>query len=519
MAKNIDIHLKTHGAQQTKQQLDGVAQGAQRTGGSVEKMGAKAKTGSGWIKTALGHLVGPLGFAAIAAVVARAAVKVAKFFDDVKRRSDEAVKDVQNIRAAYLDLFEALDAFEEKQRRAVTMATNRLLQETRVSQEIGIPVVNAYTRQFAGAVEAGQITQEQYNQGLKGMLGYAERHGGEATADLVTLMRGLGMMTPEQQGAFRRQIAAGASASGLTDAELIAALGRGMPTIKAMGWTPEQAVGIVATLAMGETGRKRASLPATTLQGLLVPQLSNVEKLGISAEIAQDPQKLLAQLTTMQGTMDQKAFTQMLTQIYGAEAAAGVFKLITTPRRGITTALTQAAGAAGAAAEVAEEAASRGTLERRDAAAKAAARAVELELSIAESYMEDVREIGMAKQKRLGITEPGRQAVREFFTIGAAAEAEEAAFRGWYDSLTFEEKRQILSEYPSPTVEPRGGLTQMERFANIWRKMPPGQKYEELVGGSIISNVHYDHSTHYYPVVGGKEERDIGPRNPDRIVR
>ena len=57
------------------------------------------------------------------------------------------------------------------------------------------------------------------------------------TPELITLMAGWGMTTPEQQGIFRRQIGAVSSKSGLTEEEIIAALGRGAPTVKAMGWT------------------------------------------------------------------------------------------------------------------------------------------------------------------------------------------------------------------------------------------------------------------------------------------
>jgi len=189
-----------------------------------------------------------------------------------------------------------------------------------------------------------------------------ERHGKEATADLISIMAGWSMVTPEQQGRFRRQIAAGAQQVGLTDADIISALGRGMPTIKAMGWTPEQAVETIAVLAARETGRKKMSLPATTLQGLIAPQPSGIEESLVAEaeakgkvtakaeaqikaraeELAQDPQQLLAYLTQKQQKMDQKAFTRLLVNIYGTEAAAGVSKLLIEPRRDIRQTLREA---------------------------------------------------------------------------------------------------------------------------------------------------------------------------------
>ena len=339
MAKNINIHIKAKGAQRTKQELDGV-------GRSAEQMGSKTARAGAWIRNSLGTL----GFAAIAAAIAAAALKVAKFFDELKRRTDEAVKNVEDLRAGYTDLFEAMGAFSEAERKAVTVGVAETLMETGVSKQVGLPVINAYERQFGALRESGQFTEQQYQEGLRGMLTYGARHGGAATPELIAIMRGWGMVTPEQQGAFRRQIAAGAAASGLTDEELINALGRGMPTIKAMGWTPEESVSTIATLAAGEAGRKKASLPATTLQGLLVPQLTNVAKYGISEEIAQDPRQLLAALQERRGTMDQQAFTRMLTQIYGTEAAAGVSKLLGVPQAGLRATLAEAAGPSGVAA-------------------------------------------------------------------------------------------------------------------------------------------------------------------------
>jgi hypothetical protein len=155
-------------------------------------MGEKAKLGGSKVLTALKGLIGPIGFMAIAMAVASAAAKVAKFFDTIKQRCDEAVQQVQEIRAAYDSLFEAMDAFDEKSRQAVTKTTERLLQETGVTREIGLPVVDAYTRQFKSLVEEGRISQEQYTRGLKEMLGYAARHGGEATKDLIMIMSGWG---------------------------------------------------------------------------------------------------------------------------------------------------------------------------------------------------------------------------------------------------------------------------------------------------------------------------------------
>ena len=136
-------------------------------------MGAKAKRGSEGIGSVLRKLAGPLGFAAVVTAVAMAAGKIAKFFDEIKRRADEAVREVQQLRAAYDDLYEALGAYDEKSRETITKTTTRLFQEVGVTPEVGLPVVNAYARQFKSLVDIGQLAQEDYTRGLKEMLGYA----------------------------------------------------------------------------------------------------------------------------------------------------------------------------------------------------------------------------------------------------------------------------------------------------------------------------------------------------------
>jgi len=510
MAKNINIHVKTRGAHQTKRQLDEVGRGAKRVGSETEKMGAKSSRASKWITAGLAKIAGPAGILAVIAAMVTAGTKVAKFFDNLKSQLDESISKIQALRAEFEGLYEAKGAFTEEGRAAVTKEAVSLLKETRVSKQIGLPVIEAYERQFGGLVKTGELSKEAYAQGLKGMLGYAQRHGGAATPELIALMRGWGMATPEQQGVFRRQIAAGAATSGLTDAELITALGRGMPTIKAMGWTPTQAAETIAVLAAGETGRKKASLPATTLQGLLAPQLANIEKLGISEEIGRDPQKLLAHLAVMRGRMDPKAFSQMLTQIYGTEAAAGVYKLVGAPRGGIRGALAQAAGAEGLKAETEEERTSRETLQRITAGGEAAALEESLNRTREHQYRREIRRIGAEKQRALAeYEEPVWQYAREVLTIGKEKEKEQAAIRAWVEQLSPEERVALLGEYREPL------MSEYDALRAAWKAKTYEEQYEALVGtpptpvGAGPVTINYNNNIIYHPRFGSDER---GPR-------
>ena len=507
MAKDINIHIKTRGADQAKQQLGGIGQSAKQVGNDTEAMGRQGQEGSNRFADGLRKIAGPLGFLAVAAAIARTARKVAEFFDELARRSDEAAQKLSAVRGQFEGLFEAMNAFDEKSRKEVSGNAAELLKKTRVSTKIGVPVIEAYTRQFSSQVASGAITQEQYDQGLEGMLGYAARHGGSATPDLISLMAGWGMTTPESQGAFRRQIAAAAAKSGLTDADVISSLGRGMPTIKAMGWTPEQALETVAVLGSGETGRKKMSLPATTLQALMMPQEAGLENYGFSPELANDPQQLLNAMSARQQTMPQSDFTKMLTSIYGAEASTGVYKLLTAPRTGVQDALTFAKSDEGLTAEQLEEAASRKTKERELAATDAVILEGQLSQKSPEWYEAQLRAMGKERQERLQREEPKRQWLREAFTLGDAEEKAKAARRRWKDSLSEEEKKEIVNEYSSPWNQ------YQDPFIQAWWDMSPEERYNALTTDRHLpaqqQQIVIHNPTYNYPRVGSDGR---GPR-------
>jgi len=504
-SKDINIHVKSTGTDTTKQDLKGVANQTEKLGDSTEKMGRKGKKHSALFTSAL-KKIGTLGVAGIVTALAAASLKIAKFFDNIKQRSDDAVRDLQSVRKGFDDLFEAMSAFDEKSRQAVTVGATGVLKEAGVQKELGLPIINEYTRQFRGHVDSGVLSEDQYNEGLTGMLGYAARHGGDSTSNLIQMMSGWGMVTPGSQGDFRRMISNAAAASGLTDSDVIGALGRGGPTIQAMGWTPQQAVENIAVLASGETGRLKMSLPATTLQALGNPQYKEeLKEFGITEEMLDDPQKLLTTLRMQQQIMSSEKFYSVLTDIYGSGGAAGVHKLLTADRGGIQNAVVNAVGPGGIAAEQKEEMQRRTTLEYRDAVTKANNMMDDLRVTTDEQYMEDVRERGKKyKEKVLRRDEPIRQSMREVFTP-VNAEDEAAAQRLWWDSLSKEE-RDALSGAPYPALQ-----------YDSWDKMSPRSKYEAVNdvtlqdegSGATTINTTYNNNLNIYPRIG---EDDRGPR-------
>jgi len=565
MAKNINIHLKTTGGEQTKQQLNQVADGTRKVGSTADQAGTKAHKGMGKFSGAIKSLVGAAGIAAVIAVVGRLAKKVAEFFDTISAKADEAVDRIRGLRQGFDDLYEAMGAFDEQSRKRVTEQTLGLLQKTGTPKEIGLPIVNAYTRQFRSLIDAGQLTQEEYDVGLEAMLRYGDVHGKEATPDLITMMRGWGMVTPETQGELRRQIASGAAAVGLTDEQMIGALSRGMPTIKAMGWTPAYAVEAIATIAAGEAGRKRMSLPATALQAMMAPLEEKFGEYGLDPSLAEQPQELLMQLEKMmdagkvrrlkagleKGTPPEYEDVEILTllkDIYGIEASAGVYKLLTARNRQLAEALRVAASAEGAEAERAEWRDYETTQEARQATAEAKGDIVSLKAKSDEEYERDVRYIGKKRLDRLEREEPKRVWYRRK-VLGVQPEAMKmyGAYRVWREGLTEKEIQAIVDEYEGPgsylmfdaaerqaaLVERWKEMSAQDRYEALTRvrvqpppaEPPPMQRQPETVGpgpalqrsdGPPVSN-HYDHRTMNFSIhnpVAGINKQDLGIEPP-----
>jgi len=521
MAKDVNIHVKTQGTPQVKQDLQDVTQSVNKVGDNVEKMGSRSSRAMEWLASGIKSLAGPIGFAALIGVVSKVTGTVSKFFDDLKNRCDEAVNKLQNLRKGFEGVFEAMDAFDEKTRKEITKGTIDLLGKNAIPQEIGLPVIEAYTRQFGGLVQTGQLSPEQYRQGLEGMLGYAARHGQASTPELITLMSGWGMTTAEQQGVFRRQIGAVSKVTGLTDEEIIDSLGRAAPTAKIMGWQPAEILNYIGTIAAGEIGRKKQTLPATTIEAIINPQLTNLKDYKITPQQAENPAQLLALLAVKQRTMDEKSFGRMLMDIYGREAAAGVTKLLKSPGGELTEAIKWAATPQAVSAEMAEEATSRETKERLAAKTQMARAKIYEKGGNDYFYRRQIRDIGAEKQEELRIQHPYLQwlfeninmayafgiipgeMVRRFKSEGT--KKEDAAFVQWFSGLTDEEKQEILSKKEAPIGDMLPDALRLKRY---YRNMPPEQQYQDLTRQGD-THVHYHNDVQYFPSVG---DREVGPR-------
>lgn len=566
MAKDVNIHLKTTGAGQTKQDLDQIAGGAKKVGNEAGQAGPVAEKGMSRFQSAIRGLVGAAGIVAVIKIVGNLSDRIAQFFDAISTKADEAIERIRGLRQGFDDLYEAMNAFDETSRKQVTVQALELLQKTGTPKEIGLPIIDAYTRQFKALVDSGQLTREQYDKGLEGMLQYADVHGKGATPDLIALMAGFGLTTPEQQGQFRRQIATGAAAVGLTDKDVIDALSRGAPTIKAMGWTPTYAVEAVATIASKETGRQKAALPSTTFQAIMSPQEEKLAEYGLEPGLAERQRELLGEMQKMieAGTVQKIIPTKrkgarpqyepvepltMLIDIYGGAAATGVKKLLDARNQELAARLQTAASEEGTKAEGAEWAGYGTTQESRQAASEAKGDIISLQRKIDEEYARDVRYIGQKRLERLETEEPKTTWFRRK-ALGVQPEEMKmvGAYRAWQEGLTEEEEWATVEAYEGPgkylgeaakrqaaLVERWKGMSAQQRYEALMRPRvkapsvtpPPGvgappesvlswppqeQEQPEAVGPRVTNNNNFDHRvihvTNYFPV-GGRNKQDL----------
>jgi len=519
MAKDVNIHIKATGGAEAKQQLEGVADAAQKTGSGVQDMGTKALIGSGWVQKALSFLAGPLGFAGIAGAVAGGAIKIAQFFDEIKTRSDEAVLKVQEIRGAFAELFAVMDTYSEKSRQVLTLETTALLQRTAVTQQVGLPVVTAYARAFQPSIKRGEITEPQYQQGLEQMLRYAGRQGAGAVPQMIELMTGWEMLTPQRQGEFQRMLSAAAKEVGLSEEDLATALGKGIPAIKALGWTPEQAIIETAKIAATQAApRARATMPANIFEAIMRPQIPKEFERKIPKEIREDPAKLFNWIRQQQRILPQKEYQKLLQDFYGGETGLGMFGWTTARGIGLERIIPEAAGPIGIAEVARAEVERQKTMEATVTKVETSGRYRRLETIREEKEMgARLREMGQIEQELR--EHPIRQKRIELLTIGKEAEKEEILYARWLETLTKEEKLAYEKEAHEQVLKGEYWIPDLIRWK--WNQLSYKEKVQDLLKHTeepppptVIYNDNHDFIVN--PVIGNKADL-MGPRTPKGI--
>jgi hypothetical protein len=397
-----------------------------------------------------------------------------------------------------------------------------------------MPVVTAYARRFQPFLNRGEITKQQYEQGREQMLRYAGRQGAGAVPEMLDIMAGWqpAMVTPEKQGAFSRMVTEVAHTAGLTEEDIVGAMRMSMPTIKAMGWTPEETLIAVATLAQS---KKPRHIP-TTLQALMGGEIPKELQKQIPKELGGKSRELFAYVKSLQGKMPPQDYLDFLTKLYGAEAATGALELATGPPRGLRGAVTEAAGPAGAARVAQQEKERQATMEATASKVEASGRYRRLETKREEKEMGTrLREMGQAERE---IEEhPVAQWFRDLSAIGANAEQERAAFARWTETLTPGEKKVIFEQYITargpeiPRKFQKVKAYQRGIFAKSaaqealywqWNQMPYKEKVSQLLEHTEnppAPNVIYNdsHNIIFQPVVASDPNSIKGPRVPKGI--
>jgi hypothetical protein len=509
MAKDINIHLKVKDSEEARRLLDGFSQDVQKIGGSVEQMGSKTSAASNFLGSFASRLTGLFTLTGIVA----AGVKVAQFFDTIKTRSDEAVRNLENVRKGFEGLFEAMGAVDEKSRQGIMSKSAGLMKETGTTAGVEIPIETAYAKAYKGQVESGQISQQQYDTGLKGMLNWGALHPGTAATELIKMMPGWGMNTPEQQGGFSRMVSAAAEKSGLQEADIVEALSRSQSSAMMMGWTPKETLNAIAVIASGESGRQKTTMPAQAIEALGAPQIPDAAKLGelfgikserqqkmfgkkLAAQTPQDLNESVRQVTANMAPLDR---TKFLTAFYGGSAKA-VSKYWTAGPD--YAGLEQAAGPAGAATSQEQQFKRMETDEAKNAQKDAEILLIKSRKTRTQKEMERIREIGDEAHKEFQITEPGIQTPRDIL-LGMEGEKEDAAMRKWIYSLSPEKRAEIIKNYKGNLATAKVPLMDMfapvefQKLEDTYNRMSTEEKFKGLMQRSSNVTIQYNNVINY----------------------
>jgi len=514
MAKDINIHLKVKDSEEARRLLDGFSQDVQKIGGSVEQLGSKASAASGPLSSFADKLTGLLEMVGLAA----ATMKVIRFFDTIKARSNEAVRDLEGVRKGFEGIFDAMGAYDEESRKKIVAESAGLMKETGTPAETAKPIIAAYARAYKGDVDSGKISQQQYDKDLKTMLSWGALHPGTAAPELIKMLPGWNVSAD----VATRMVSATAGKSRLEEVEVTEALSRSQSTAQMMGWSLEKTLETIGNVGTREEGRMRTSMPMQAIEALGRPTIPDAEKLGElfgeknkhkqermkkSLE-SQKPEDIAEGIRGYTANMPPEQRNKFLTAFYGAADKAVLKSWTAGPEMGV--AIEQAAGPAGAAAAEEQRAKWMGTDVAQNAQTAADVQMIQEKLTADEKTMENVYKRGEAQQKIKQIQGSLLEKAADEIISRIAPEysKERAAKLAWIESLSQEEKEAIAN---NPQVG-HEGIGDVGGLNWTWKQMSPKQKEQSSSGVTIIN----DNSIRYYPAVG---DNIVGPRSDPNDIR
>jgi hypothetical protein len=346
---------------------------------------------------------------------------------------------------------------------------------------------------------------------------------------MIELMAGWGIITPEKQGAFRRMVTEAGKEVSLPEEQLVGALGKGMPAIKALGWTPEQAITETAKIAATQAApRARATMPANIFEAIMRPQIPKEFERKIPKEVREDPAKAFEWIRQRQGILSSKEHLKLLQSFYGAETGLGIYSWLTARPTGLERIIPEAAGPAGMTKETTQEQERMKTISSLAAESQNVAAQMDLQVEKDIDAQRRTRELGRAYRDVLLRDKKRKFRHQMIEPMGERYQEEYAAYRLWIENLTPVEKAKITSQWQK---EGKPGLLDFEGiryptdieeipFKAMWRRMPWEEIAEQtnVAGQRQIQSsgpvIHYHNEQIFTPVVGNKADLNIGARFP-----
>jgi hypothetical protein len=515
MAKEVNIHIKTTGAEQAKQGIRDVAQeyDSQLTSLRLLQFQAagSAKQHTDELKnqeTVLGRLGSSVknyafswfSVTAILALVVGTVHKVISAFDDMKKAASDAVHELASQQRAAASFFEAMDAYSGPQRKAALAMAREVQARTGLPFEESKQLLEAQKRIF------GEISQQSTDQ----FAAYWRLHAGAATTDLIRWMGESGAKTPERQGQIMRMISAVAKEGKITDEELIGPITARAARFKYMGWSPEQAITYTGKALAGLSASESSRVMRGLFESLEGFTEEEALKMKVPPKVAASEQARIEWLQVKVATMTPEQRRTTLKHLYGTMAPY-VTKMLFEPtstelQRALEYATTSTAAAEEQRRVVESQKTEEAQLEmtKGKAVIPQAALTPEktTEVLIREQgkfYLEYLRIADRLKYERIKVT-PG----------GEEYQYEIAAQELW---RTIQPKKKepgpaMLFGFPLPTT------LEMTPVTPTWEDVSGEERMIGLEKAAQIININYYNDIIHTPRVGSDER---GPRTPAGI--
>ncbi len=494
--KNINIHVKTPGARQAKEQLDGVGRSAHKTGDSVENATAKSKRGS---RGFIGNLAGmAVAFTAVAVAAVGAARKVITAIDEMVKASDAAVKALASQQKAAADYFEAMDAYTPKSRKDALAQARTFQQKTGLGFDESKLLLESYKRTFK------YIDKPAAEQ----LAGYWQLHGGGSTPAVVRWLGASDVTDSSRQGQILRMISQTATQTGLRDEEVIQGLTQYSTEFRQFGWGPEETIENVGKVMSGLSGREARRAVSGLVEGLKTFTEEKAIEAGLPKDKAALPQKRIDWVSEHMQSLPLQDRNKFMQDAFGKTYATYVTKWMTgevspEARRAMDYVRTEAA----AEEERQRVLGVRSTAESVLAQAEGISGKLGYDVEQRKNYDAAIRQVGQGYLEYLKRKHPARYHWVKIKAVGSEEEKRIAAYQLWVDSLSEEEKQPLR----------RPGVADYVPFWEEWGSYGGPEKIEQLgrasdrilEGGNSqeppVINNHYHNDIIYNPRTGDPE--------------